>query len=44
MNGPRVFGARKSIQGKWQPNMFNKYPLGELSVTHKIPDIPLEKV
>ena len=26
-SGVRVYGAVKSIQGKWSPNMFNKYPV-----------------
>lgn len=26
-SGYRIFGTKKSIQGKWQPNMFNKYPM-----------------
>jgi hypothetical protein len=43
-SGPRVFGSHKSIQGKWQPNLFNKYPLAELSKVHPIPDVPAEKV
>jgi hypothetical protein len=29
-NGPRVYGAIESIQGKWKPNLFNKYPIAEL--------------
>lgn len=29
-SGTRVYGAVKSIQGKWQSNMFNKYPIAEL--------------
>lgn len=44
VNGSRVFCSKKSIQGKWQPNMFNKYPISELSVTHEIPDVPMEKI
>ena len=36
-SGTRVFGAVKSIQGKWAPNMFNKYPVAELETPKKIP-------
>ena len=28
VTGTRVFGAVQSVQGKWQPNLFNKYPIG----------------
>ena len=35
--------AKKSIQGKWQSNMFNKYPLAELSKTYEIPTLQNEK-
>ena len=34
VNGSRVFGAKQSIQGKWQSNLFNKYPIAELSKTY----------
>lgn len=40
-SGTRVYGAVKSVQGKWQANMFNKYPLAELE---KVPKIPWSKV
>lgn len=36
-SGTRVYGAVKSLQGKWQPNMFNKYPVAELENAPKIP-------
>lgn len=36
-SGTRVFGAVKSIQGKWEPNIFNKYPIAELEAEKKIP-------
>ncbi len=36
-SGTRVFGAVKSLQGKWQPNTFNKYPIAELEQAPKIP-------
>jgi len=36
-SGTRVYGAVKSLQGKWQPNMFNKYPIAELENVPKIP-------
>jgi large subunit ribosomal protein L43 len=26
-SGTRVFGAVKSLQGKWQSNIFNRYPI-----------------
>lgn len=29
-SGKRVIGSTESIQGKWQPNIFNKYPIAEL--------------
>lgn len=44
VTGTRVFGAVQSVQGKWQPNLFNKYPIGQLSKVYKIPDIPNEKI
>lgn len=36
-SGNRVFGAKKSIQGIWKPNMFNNYPLASLERIHYIP-------
>ena len=36
-SGTRVFGAMKSIQGKWQANIFNKYPIAELETAKQIP-------
>lgn len=41
VNGSRVHGSKKSIQGKWEPNLFNRYPIGELSKVYKIPDVPI---
>lgn len=32
-----MFGAIKSIQGNWEPNIFNKYPIAELESAKKIP-------
>ena len=40
-SGTKVFGAIKSIQGKWQPNIFNKYPIAELETLKKIPWVDL---
>jgi hypothetical protein len=40
-SGTKVFGAVKSIQGKWQPNIFNKYPIAELEAVNKIPWVDL---
>lgn len=34
VSGSRIFNTKKSIQGAWEPNLFNKYPIAELSVTH----------
>ncbi len=41
-SGTRVFGAVKSIQGKWEPNTFNKYPIAELETPKKIPWVRVE--
>lgn len=41
-SGKRVYGVINSIQGKWQPNIFNKYPIAEFEKKHKIPEISNE--
>jgi hypothetical protein len=30
------------VQGLWQPNLFNKYPVAELEKTYKIPYVRLQ--
>ena len=42
VNGTRVMNSKQSIQGKWESNMFHKYPLAELSKTYEIPTLKQE--
>ena len=37
--GKKVFSLRKSIQGKWKENLFNKYPLAELEDREPLPQV-----
>ena len=41
--GKGVIGVKESIQGKWFPNMWNRYPVAEMEKMHNIvePTIPL---